>query len=346
MICFVCDAESLPGSMLGTIRLHTKLLVSNSAAGSIIGKNGSNINLTQSQTQAKIQLSKAMEYFPGTKDRTLLVSGTLRQIIAGLYAIFVRLIKEDVAPIVVKRNKDDLSDENEDLGSHEVDWDSSQKVKLFVKMLVPQDLCGIIVGKSGSTIKHCSDVSKATVRISPVQYGGMELTHKIVCINGELTNIMKAIAMVILKQAEDPNFRSYGSIPVSYYVRGEKSEPYLESTRAAQYSQGIVPFAPAMPGFSSYHLLAYTSVVYPLSEEQRLVLYANNREGMSEVERIARVQTSLEEGPTPDVTLLRVYGTVEGVTCAHALMSQKLASHYQPIENPWSRSNLPRSNHM
>jgi hypothetical protein len=282
-----------------------------------------------------------MEYFPGTKDRTLLVSGTLRQIIAALYAIFIRLIKEDVAPTDVKHKKDDLSDDNEELGNHEVDWDSPSKVKLFVKMLVPQELCGIIVGKSGSTIKHCSAVSHASVKISPVQYGGLELTHKIVCINGELTNIMKAVAMVILKQAEDPNFRSYGSIPASYYMKDTKSESYRESRQSFHYPQGIVPFASTLPTYSSYHLPAYTSIVYPLSEEQRLVLYGNNREGMSEVERVARVQTSLEQGPTPHVTLLRVCGTVEGVTCAHGLMSQKLASHYQP-----DNSTLPGSSHM
>lgn len=41
---------------------------------------GSNINDVQAKTYARIQLSKANEYFPGTTERTLLVTGRLKQV--------------------------------------------------------------------------------------------------------------------------------------------------------------------------------------------------------------------------------------------------------------------------
>ena len=93
--------------------MYVKLLVTNAAAGSIIGKvhaaaavarrrpdraaparaardtlppcrsatlqGGNNINDFQARTFARIQLSKSQEYFPGTAERTLLISGRLKQ---------------------------------------------------------------------------------------------------------------------------------------------------------------------------------------------------------------------------------------------------------------------------
>lgn len=41
---------------------------------------GGNINDVQAKTFARIQLSKANEYFPGTTERTLLVTGRLKQV--------------------------------------------------------------------------------------------------------------------------------------------------------------------------------------------------------------------------------------------------------------------------
>jgi hypothetical protein len=40
---------------------------------------GNNINDFQARTFARIQLSKSQEYFPGTAERTLLISGRLKQ---------------------------------------------------------------------------------------------------------------------------------------------------------------------------------------------------------------------------------------------------------------------------
>ena len=79
-------------------RLYAKLLVSNAASGSIIGKMGVNIHRTQMTTGAKIQLSKPSQLFPGTNDRTLLIRGNLCQLASAMYSIFIRLIEEGCAP--------------------------------------------------------------------------------------------------------------------------------------------------------------------------------------------------------------------------------------------------------
>lgn len=60
---------------------------------------GGNINELQAKTYARIQLSKANEYFPGTTERTLLVTGRLKQVVAALSLIFAKLVREGVAPL-------------------------------------------------------------------------------------------------------------------------------------------------------------------------------------------------------------------------------------------------------
>lgn len=48
---------------------YIRFLVSNAAAGSVIGKGGSTINEFQTKSGARIQLSRNHEFFPGTSDR-------------------------------------------------------------------------------------------------------------------------------------------------------------------------------------------------------------------------------------------------------------------------------------
>ena len=52
-----------------------KLLVSAGLAGCLIGKGGSTINDLQERTGARIKLSQNQDYFPGTQDRIVLISG-------------------------------------------------------------------------------------------------------------------------------------------------------------------------------------------------------------------------------------------------------------------------------
>ncbi|RYQ94459.1 hypothetical protein Ahy_B08g089368 [Arachis hypogaea] len=52
---------------------YVRFLVSNSAAGSVIGKGGSTITDFQSQSGARIQLSHNHEFFPGTTDRIIML---------------------------------------------------------------------------------------------------------------------------------------------------------------------------------------------------------------------------------------------------------------------------------
>ncbi|KAH7445524.1 hypothetical protein KP509_01G013200 [Ceratopteris richardii] len=71
-----------------------RFLISNAAAGSVIGKGGSTISEFQTQTGARIQLSRNHEYFPGTNDRVIALTGSVDEILRAFNCIFTKLYSE------------------------------------------------------------------------------------------------------------------------------------------------------------------------------------------------------------------------------------------------------------
>ena len=51
-----------------------KVLIPHRQAGCIIGKSGSTINAIQSESRARVQISKNREMYPGTQERVILIS--------------------------------------------------------------------------------------------------------------------------------------------------------------------------------------------------------------------------------------------------------------------------------
>jgi RNA-binding protein Nova len=174
---------------------------------------GGNINEFQAKTFSRIQLSKSGEYYPGTTERTLLVSGGLKQIIAALGLVFAKLKREGVAP-VTPRTKTAM--DAHDSANSDPDSPPPYPVHLAIKLLVPQPLCGIIIGKMGTTVKAYAADTQTQIRVTAPDGPAAGLNHRIVTINGTTDNCLKAIALLILKQTEDPKFQMYSELPSSY----------------------------------------------------------------------------------------------------------------------------------
>lgn len=69
--------------------------MSNTAAGSIIGKGGSNISELQRTSNAKLQLSRPFEFFPGTNERVLTATGLVQQIVTVM-SMILTACQEDI----------------------------------------------------------------------------------------------------------------------------------------------------------------------------------------------------------------------------------------------------------
>lgn len=172
---------------------HMKFLVSNAEAGSVIGKGGSTITDFQSQSGARIQLSRNNEFFPGTTDRIIMVSGTIDDVLKAMELILAKLLSE-------------LYTEDGD------DADPRSRVRI----VVPNSSCGGIIGKGGATIKSFIEDSRAGIKISPQDTNYYGLNDRLVTLTGSLEEQMRAIELILSKLIEDPHYSQSMNAPFSY----------------------------------------------------------------------------------------------------------------------------------
>lgn len=309
-------------------KLHTKILVSNSASGSIIGKVGMNIHHTQSQTGAKIQLSKARQFFPGTNERTLLIRGNLGQIASAIYMIYLRLIDENCAPIILSQNDvgEPCEDTNGRIGTGQAGEASEKPMSkdlgatvasalLQIKLLVPEDLCGIIVGRSGSTVKVFAETTNTSIRLlKPPKVPSPALSHHIVSIRGHLIDIIKAISLIILKQADDPDYQNYGHLPRTYYMYGNSRYSMLP-----QMAPGMM-YMPSYAQPSSFMQGQMVSVTCPLTAEQQQIVLQNMVPITQHIQQMTGILLKLETMQDCDGFSVRLDGARDSVYLASALL--------------------------
>ena len=229
------------------------MLVSNGAAGSIIGKAGTTINDFQTRTFARIQLSKSQEFYPGTQDRTLLVSGRLKQVVAALGLTLDKLLREGVAALVdapAVRGSPSSGELNGDerplhrsasgegaaepaaacdgegaacdaagaelAEGHSAAQQAKKAPHVVLKMLVPQPLCGIIIGKNGTTVRAISRSTGTSICVLQGDPPSQMLAHRVVTVTGPCPGILRAVALLVLKQADDPQFQLFSELPSAF----------------------------------------------------------------------------------------------------------------------------------
>ncbi|WOG87967.1 hypothetical protein DCAR_0207200 [Daucus carota subsp. sativus] len=171
---------------------YLKFLVSNAEAGAVIGKGGSIISDLRLQSETFIQLSNNYEFFPGTANRIILVSGQIDCVIKA-----VELILEKFR--------------NETYDAEGKDEPSSK-----VRLVVPYSCCGAIIGRRGSTIKSFVELSQAGIRISSPKdlYAG--LSDRLVTVVGTISEQMRAIDLILLKLSGNPYYTQSMNVPFSY----------------------------------------------------------------------------------------------------------------------------------
>ncbi|WOK98363.1 protein BTR1 [Canna indica] len=169
---------------------HIRFLVSNTAAGCIIGKGGLTINEFQSQSGARIQLSRNHEVFPGTSDRIILISGAMNDILKAMELILEKLLNE-------------------------VEESNDVEGRSKIRLIVPNSSCGAIIGKGGSTIKSFIEDSRAGIKISP-QDNNAGLNDRLVTLTGSFEEQMCAIFLILSKLMEDAHYPQTMTTPFTY----------------------------------------------------------------------------------------------------------------------------------
>ncbi|MCD7447243.1 Protein btr1 [Datura stramonium] len=174
-------------------KISVKFLLSNAEAGSIIGKGGSTISDFQSRSGARIQLSRNNEFFPGTMDRIVMVSGPIDDVLKAVDLILNKLLDESYV------------EDGGDVGP-----------RSRVRLVVPNSSCGGIIGKGGAVIKSFIEDSRAGIKILPQDDNFPGLHDRLVIVIGTLGEQMRAIELILSKLAEDSHYVQNMNAPFPY----------------------------------------------------------------------------------------------------------------------------------
>ncbi|XP_065046937.1 protein BTR1-like isoform X1 [Musa acuminata AAA Group] len=308
---------------------HMRFLVSNVAAGCIIGKGGLTITEFQSQSGARIQLSRNHEVFPGTSDRIILISGTLSEVMKAMELILEKL------PSQVEES-DDVEGRSK------------------IRLIVPNSSCGAIIGKGGSTIKSFVEDSHAGIKISP-QDNNAGLNDRLVTLTGSFEEQMCAIFLILSKLIEDAHYpqtlnspfpysvlgvnsRGFPGVPVGYMVPSVSYGPvsYRPNGSGGKYrsnkgvaSSPMVRHPSQLPGG---HLEDHSnSVTIGIADEHIGAIVGRGGRNITEISQVsgARIKIS-DRGDFVSGTSDRkvtITGSPEAIHAAEALIMQKVSSN-------------------
>ncbi|XP_046333338.2 RNA-binding protein Pasilla-like isoform X5 [Haliotis rufescens] len=185
--------------------IHLKILVPSIAAGAIIGKGGETIAQVQKEAGARVKMSKANDFYPGTTERVCLIMGPV-DAVRRVHNFIMEKIREKPDP-------------NPKLDETKTTFERHRQVE--VKILVPNSTAGMIIGKAGNFIKQIKEESGAYVQISQ-KSKETNLPERCVTVAGESTGDLesnrKAMDMILQKIVEDPQSGSCPNISYADYT--------------------------------------------------------------------------------------------------------------------------------
>ncbi|KAH7440767.1 hypothetical protein KP509_03G010000 [Ceratopteris richardii] len=299
-------AAAIPSSEhMKDVPAYIRFLISNAAAGSVIGKGGATINEFQSQSGARIQLSRNHEYFPGTSDRIIALHGTIQEVLTAFRLTLSKILNEA---------EKDAGHDNKS-----------------VKLIVPNAACGAIIGKGGATIKAFVQESKANIKLSPLDQNIPGVNDRIVTILGTLDQQQHAVMLIISKLAEDPNYSNFASASLSYpaYSTMAYGTPfYLQNGANGSFrtkgmaSPLVQPISGVLAGGPD------TSVTLPVADEHVGAIVGRGGKIITEIQQStgARIKISDRGDYMPGTRnrTITITGTPEGTQRAQLLVFQRI----------------------
>ena len=180
-------------------RTRIKFLVPVYTAGAIIGAKGAEISKLKSETNTQVHLSEAQEFFPGTRERIVVVTGMEGNVLE-----------------VFKRISNTLR--TEEIPFKETDrGDRADKRRKTMKCLVPASIAGKIVGKKGETVQKLQNEHSVKIDVTPSAKAIPGLDERGVDITGEADNVFEAGREVLRMLNEEPEKRMSSSLIYSSY---------------------------------------------------------------------------------------------------------------------------------
>jgi len=156
-----------------------KLLVPNYAAGAIIGKGGTCLHEIKEKFGGFVRLSAGREYYPGTEERVVVITGEVNQLI-------------DINNLVMEKVRDPGRDST--MKNVPIDVERGKKVMIVLTTAA----AGMLIGRSGATIKGIQEESKAKISVGMPDKASVP-GEQVVTVSGSFDECSKACRQIIEK---------------------------------------------------------------------------------------------------------------------------------------------------
>lgn len=192
-----------------------KLLVSNNVAGSIIGRSGQTISELQTQSNTRIKLSQAGDFYPGTQDRVCLIQGDdPAHIKLAIRLLVIRLYR--------------LQEQHH---TQHLAWQMQKQpgmeppsFEFVLRILIPVASGGMVIGKGGSNIKYLQETTGVVVRLSPkdtVEQSYPPIVNntseRVVTITGiGMQGCLECLYLIFDEMTSHPEMARYSNMTTSY----------------------------------------------------------------------------------------------------------------------------------
>lgn len=234
-----------------------------------------------------------------------MVSGTVDQLLTALHLVLSKLGSEPGALRSVQARDGDA---------------------LQLRMLVHSRLCGTLIGKGGATIRSFNEDSNATFNISPPP-AIPGLTERIVRISGDVEELMRAVALVVTKLSENPDYHLLTDANLTYsgrYMTGGGSGGGGSPRGGAVYERGNGSHGSGPPAHGS------TTVTLAIPEDRVGVVIGKHGTVINQIKDLVNVTIRISKKgeylPGTNDRSCQITGTPDSVELAKRLIKQKMES--------------------
>lgn len=188
---------------------HLKVLIPSAAVGSIMGRNGEVMSSLEEVTRTKIVLSAMKDFYPGTRDRVCLISGTIDDIMLVNKIIMKKLATNPHLCYSSSKGGKSKKDPH----------DADSKSEIFMrqkqmKIIIPQSSASKIIGKNGNNIERLKVSSGSVIQLSRKAFP-VVLRERIVTISGQLDSNDIACRLLLQIIAPDTDEEFYKNVSYS-----------------------------------------------------------------------------------------------------------------------------------
>lgn len=238
-----------------------------------------------------------------------------------------------------------------------------------VRLIVPSNVCGAIIGKGGATIRTFVENSHAHIKLSSQEHNVPDLQDRLVTISGTFEQQLHAVILIIRKISEDLSHGMYASAPFSYIGKSYCKiqciqRPFAATATVTPISYGLSPYgsyginttlqakdvmiplvvqaAPLQLSFPIVPVgIPATSITIPVPDEYVGIMIGRGGKTISNIQQMSGTWINIScRGDFVAGTTDRkvtITGAVNCVYTAQQLLSQKLhQSLYSDLRNDCS----------